>query len=332
MGIEADGYHAVEALKYDPALLTFGPVPSRRLGRSLGVNNIPPKFCSYSCLYCQVGRTLQKEVKPREYYRPEQIIEAVSNKVSAVRDAGEQIDFLTFVPDGEPTLDIRLGETIDLLRPLGIRIAVISNASLIWREEVQTVLHKTNLVSLKVDTVDDKIWANINRPHADLELSNILDGIRRFSKQYQGKLVTETMLLAGINDSQAAVSGVANFLAEIQPATAYLAIPTRPTAEHGIAPPDEQTIVQAYSIFRRQLENVEYLIGYEGSEFSYSGDLEQDLLSITAVHPMREEAVDEMLRKAGKQRDFIQTLLQDQKLKKVEFAGNSFYVRNLSSD
>ncbi len=310
--------------------ITFGPVPSRRLGRSLGINNIPPKFCSYSCLYCQVGRTAHKVVGLRTFYQPDEIFQAVKAQILAVQAVGEKIDYLTFVPDGEPTLDMHLGETIDLLRSLNIRIAVISNASLIWREDIQTVLHKADLVSLKVDAVDDVLWHKINQPHESLKLSTILQGIGKFAEQYQGELITETMLLSGINDSRKAVSGVADFLEELQPAKAYVAVPTRPAAEVNILSPSEEVIVQAYNIFSEKLAHVEYLIGYEGNAFAYTGDVEQDLLSITAVHPMREDAVNEMLFKAGLSWDVIQTLLDSNKLKKVEFSGKIFYVRHLA--
>lgn len=311
-------------------MLTFGPVPSRRLGRSLGINNIPAKHCSYSCLYCQVGRTLHKQVDLHTFYQPDEIFKAVQTQISAAYSAGENIDFLTFVPDGEPTLDIHLGETIDKLRSFNIEIAVISNASLIWREDVQAVLNKADVVSLKLDTVDKPIWHKINRPHESLKLEKILQGIESFAQQYPGRLLSETMLVAGINDSKETVSKVADFLKRIQPIEAYIAVPTRPTTEVNITSPTEEAIVQAHTIFSEKLPQVEYLIGYEGSSFAFTGDIERDLLSITAVHPMREEAINEMLAKAGQDWNIVQSLLQDNKLKKVEFAGKNFYIRQLA--
>jgi wyosine [tRNA(Phe)-imidazoG37] synthetase (radical SAM superfamily) len=311
--------------------IAFGPVPSRRLGRSLGINNIPPKFCSYSCLYCQVGRTPHKEIGLRPFYEPDEIFEAVSEKVNSAKDVGEKIDYLTFVPDGEPTLDARLGETIDLLRSFNINIAIISNASLLWRKDVQATLNKADVVSVKVDSTDKHLWKMINQPHESLELMPVLHGIESFAKQYKGQLLTETMLLAGINDGFEAVSGVANFLERIKLGTAYVAVPTRPPAESGISPPSEEATVQAYNILNDRLEHVEYLIGYEGNAFANTGDLEQDLLSITAVHPMREEAVNEMLLNAGMDWGFIQTLLESHKLKKVAFSGKTFYMRPLTA-
>jgi wyosine [tRNA(Phe)-imidazoG37] synthetase (radical SAM superfamily) len=112
-------------------MIAFGPVPSRRLGRSLGINHIPPKTCTYSCVYCQVGRTVRLRLRRRAFYEPEEISRAVRDKVKAAHAAGETIDYLTFVPDGEPALDVNLGREIALLGPIGLPIAVISNGSLI---------------------------------------------------------------------------------------------------------------------------------------------------------------------------------------------------------
>jgi len=310
-------------------MITFGPVPSRRLGRSLGINNIPPKSCSYSCLYCQVGPTQQKEIACRSFYTPEAIRQAVIQQVESVSSAGEQIDYLTFVPDGEPTLDSNLGETIELLRPLGYKIAVISNASLVWKTEVQNTLHKADWVSLKVDASDDPTWRHINRPHKDLQLDRILDGIKSFANGYRGTLATETMLVQGVNDSVASVTSVADYLEQLVPAAAYLAVPTRPTSEIDIVPPTERVINQAYQILSDKLPRVELLIGYEGNAFASTGNAEEDLLSITAVHPMREEAVKTYLLKAGEDWQLVLRLIEEGKLQKTEYQGSHFYLRCL---
>jgi wyosine [tRNA(Phe)-imidazoG37] synthetase (radical SAM superfamily) len=303
--------------------LAFGPVPSRRLGQSLGINNIPPKFCSYSCVYCQVGRTIQTEIEPREFFRPQDIRQAVTARVEAVRQAGERVDYLTFVPDGEPTLDVNLGVAIDSLRPLGIPVAVISNGSLLWREDVRARLGKADWVSLKVDTVDEALWRRINRPCAALSLPLMLDGMLRFAEHFGGELATETMLVAGMNDHPECVAAVADFVARLKPDMAYLAIPIRPPAESNVRSPPEETIVQAYALFKSRLANVECLTGYEGDTFPCTGDAESDLLNITAVHPMREESVRQFLMNAGLDEDFAERLVAQGKLKKVEFAGCS---------
>jgi len=117
--------------------IAFGPVPSRRLGRSLGIDNIPPKTCSYACTYCQLGATICMQVDRSVFYAPGDVVDAVSAKVAELERAGEAIDYLTFVPAGEATLDLNLGGEIQALRSLGIKIAVISNASLVWQERVR---------------------------------------------------------------------------------------------------------------------------------------------------------------------------------------------------
>ncbi len=310
-------------------MLVFGPVPSRRLGRSLGINNIPPKACTYSCVYCQVGRTEHKELQPREFFAPEIIAQAVQTHVSNLQQTREQIDYLTFVPDGEPTLDAHLAETIELLRPLGLKIAVISNGSLIWRDDVQHALNQADWVSLKVDSVIEPIWRVINRPHPDIELSTVLDGMRRFAAQYKGKLNTETMLVADVNDKPEPVAAVADFVCQLQPDKAYLSVPTRPPAEPDVRAPSEEVINQAFQIMRSKVKQVEYLIGYDEGGYAFTGDAEHDLLSITSVHPMREPEVAQFLKKAHQDTALIEKLLAEQKIKQVDYAGQRFYVRRV---
>jgi len=309
---------------------TFGPVPSRRLGRSLGINNIPPKICTYSCVYCQVGRTMKMQIDRQEFYGPEEIVQEVKAKIATLLQFGENADFISFVPDGEPTLDINLGKEINLLKPLGKKVAVITNSSLIWRPDVQADLQDAEWVSFKIDSVDEKVWRRINRPHRMLDLNKILEGMLEFSKTYQGKLVTETLLVKGYNDNKDNLKGIAEFLEKLKPDIAYLAIPTRPPAEKQIRPPDEEIIIQSYQILSEKIANVEYLIGYEGNAFASTGNPEEDLLSITSVHPMRKDAVREILARADASWETIEKLLQENKLTEVTFNHNKFYMRKFS--
>ncbi|MGC9356675.1 MAG: radical SAM protein [Anaerolineae bacterium] len=310
--------------------IAFGPVPSRRLGKSLGINNIPPKICTYSCVYCQLGSTIKMQIERQAFYAPEKILESVEHKVKAARDKGETIDYLTFVPDGEPTLDVNLGREIVLLRPLGIKTAVISNASLIWREDVREELAQADWVSLKVDAASEKIWRRVDRPHGKLNLASIQAGMLEFARDYDGVLMTETMLVAGVNDGEEDLRGVADFLARLQPDRAYLAIPTRPPAEPWARPPEEPVINRAYQVLNERLEHVEYLIGYEGNAFAFTGDVEDDLLSITAVHPMREDAVEAFLTRADADWDAVRRLVAEGQLVETEHGEHRFYLRKIN--
>jgi wyosine [tRNA(Phe)-imidazoG37] synthetase (radical SAM superfamily) len=307
--------------------LAFGPVPSRRLGRSLGVNNVPPKVCSYACVYCQLGRTIKMSVERQEFYQPRELLRAVEEKVQKAGHSDEKIDYLSFVPDGEPTLDSNLGQEIDLLRSLGLKIAVISNSSLIRREDVREDLRKADWVSLKVDSTRADAWRQVDRPHGSLVLDSILEGVSEFAASFGGRLVTETMLVRGINDSRAHLEEVAEFVSQVHPSVAYLSIPTRPPAQDWVQAPAEEDLNQAYQIFSERLDGVEYLIGYEGDSFAFTGGAAEDLLSITAVHPMRRDAVRALLSKAGADWSVVEGLVRGGLLVETEYAGEAFYIR-----
>ena len=312
-------------------MLVFGPVPSRRLGRSMGINNIPPKICTYSCVYCQLGRTIKLQSARQAFYEPEEILQEVQDKIEKACAAGESVDYLTFVPDGEPTLDIHLGAEIALLKPLGIKLAVITNSSLLWHEEVRAALAQADWVSLKVDAVLEEVWHRVDRPHGSLRLPAILEGALEFAQAFAGQLVTETMLVEGVNDGVDAIGAVSDFLARLKPQTAYLAIPTRPPAEAWVRSPDEEVINRDYQILRREVAHVEYLVGYEGNAFAFTGDVADDLLSITSVHPMREDAVDEFLGRAEADWAVVRDLIAGGQLVETAYEGRKFYVRKLNS-
>ena len=137
------------------------------------------------------------------------------------------------------------------------------------------------------------------------------------------------MLVDGINTTPFHIQSVAEFVSELHPYRAYVAIPTRPTAEKGVRIPDESTINRAFQIFKEKMDQVEYLIDYEGNDFGYSGEIEKDLLNITAVHPLRSESVQELLRKAKADWKVIENLIYQEKLTEVEYAGSKFYMRCL---
>ncbi|MFA6635821.1 MAG: radical SAM protein [Candidatus Omnitrophota bacterium] len=310
-------------------LIAFGPVPSRRLGQSLGINNIPPKSCSYSCLYCQVGLTRDITTERKEFYSVNDIFSKVEGKIRGAKRKGEVVDYLTFVPDGEPTLDINLGRTITMLKQFGIKIAVITNASLLWKSSVRDYLCLSDWVSVKIDAVSEYLWRKINRPHRSLELDKVLMGISEFSDVFKGELATETMLVQDVNDSDEEIKKIAEFISKLRSSTSYIGIPTRPPAGKDVKAPGGDTVNRAYQLFREREINVEYLIGYEGNSFAFTGDVEQDLLSITAVHPMKEEAVGRFLLKADANWEIVEGLIESGKLMKARYRNQNFYMRKI---
>ncbi|MBN2229054.1 MAG: radical SAM protein [Candidatus Thorarchaeota archaeon] len=313
-------------------MIVFGPVPSRRLGRSIGINNIPAKNCTYSCIYCQLGRTNDRILERMSFYEPEKILADTRSLVQKTVSKGERIDYLTFVPDGEPTLDINLQREVELLRELDLHIAILTNASLIWHNDVRETLCELDLVSLKIDAVSERIWRRIDRPHEHLSLERILEGIIEFSEQYDGTLITETMLMDGIDYSDEK-DKIAEFLSGLNIKRAYVAIPTRPPAENWVRPANEMVLNQVYQSFSDRLgsDRVEYLIGYEGNAFSSTGNLEEDLLSITSVHPMRKDALERLIEKTNASWKNVDLLLHDGRLIELGYQGEMYYMRKLPS-
>lgn len=263
------------------------------------------------------------------FYHPEAIATEVEQKIIEATSQGEEIDYLAFVPDGEPTLDINLGKAIELLKPFGIPIAVITNASLIGQEEVRQALTRADWVSVKVDAATQEVWRQVDRPHGRLKLQDIFQGISEFAGTFSGDLMTETMLIHGVNDKPEELECIADFIVGLRARRSYLSIPTRPPAEHWVKPAEEHVINLAYHLFCERSIRVEYLIGYEGNAFAFTGNAADDLLSITSVHPMRKDAVQAFLKKAQAGWDIVEELLQEEKLLELRYQQETFYMRKL---
>jgi wyosine [tRNA(Phe)-imidazoG37] synthetase (radical SAM superfamily) len=312
-------------------MIVYGPVPSRRLGQSIGINNIPPKICSYSCVYCQLGRTDRMQVDRRAFYQPERILREAEVKVKQLDERKEKADYFSFVPDGEPTLDINLGREINMIKRFGIKVAVITNASLLWMDSVKKDLMKADWVSVSIDAADRDTWHKIDRPHGSLSQENILQGILEFSKAYKGTLVTETMLVDGINDREPCVREIAEQLSLIRPSTAYLLVPTRPPAETGIKRASKNSVLNAVRLIR-SISGVDAvcITGDEKEEgFFVTETVSDDLISIASVHPIREDIIDEILKKRNADRSIVHDLVGQGKLLEFTYEGKRFYRKNL---
>lgn len=310
----------------------FGPVPSRRLGKSLGVNNIPYKVCTYSCLYCQVGKAIKMQANRQAFYSPDKLFYEAQKVIQSIRSKKKYPDYIAIVPDGEPTLDSNLGLLIKKLKTTGIPVAVITNASLLGLPDVQKDISIADYISIKVDTVSSSVWRKMDHPVRSLELPTILKGIEQFAMNYSGKLVTETMLVKNYNDMDSELNNLADFIQGIKPAVAYLAIPTRPPAFSGVQQPEIETLTNAYYIYKKYMGSVEFLIDYEGNAFTSVCKPEEDILAITAVHPMQEKALKKLLHKKNKDFDLVDKLVEKGLLNKIDYLGNVYYSRNFKKN
>lgn len=309
--------------------IAFGPVRSRRLGWSLGIDNVPPKTCTYSCVYCQLGATDRSRLNREADLAPEAVGAAVAARLAECRVAGQPVDYSTFVPDGEPTLDRNLGAAIHSVASLGPRVAVVTNGSLLWRDDVRAELAAADLVSIKVDAVDDDSWRKINRPIGSLRLATVLDGMRRFAAAYRGDLLTETMLVAGCNDDERTVRETATFVSALEPMRAYVAIPTRPPAEAWVRPPAAETARRAAEIFRSYEIPTECLVeefDERDGPFATFDDPVRGLLGLLAVHPMTEPVARDYLIRSGSDWQVAQDLIAAGRIVPVRH-GRQVYLR-----
>jgi wyosine [tRNA(Phe)-imidazoG37] synthetase (radical SAM superfamily) len=307
--------------------IVFGPVRSRRLGWSLGINNVPPKTCSYACIYCQVGATTRARARREAYLDPTVIDRAVQERVRACRSSGQAIDFATFVPDGEPTLDVHLGEAIRAIRGPDLRVAVLTNASLLWREDVREDLAAADWVSLKVDTVDERTWRQLNRPVRRLDLAVVLAGVRRFAEEFHGYLATETMLVSGVNDDEESARSVAGFVRSLDPSHAYVSVPVRPSTVPWARPPLADVALKAADAFAGTgLPTTLLRSDQAEAGFAPSPDAIEGLIGILAVHPMTERAARDYVTRAGGEWRRVEELIDEGAIVRVE-RGLTPYLR-----
>ena len=224
----------------------YGPVPSRRLGRSLGVNPIPFKTCNYSCVYCQLGRTPSRTSSRQRFFPPEEIL---SELAQALEIHGDGVEYVTFVGEGEPTLCSDLGHLLSETRRLTTTpTAVITNGSLLSRPDVRAELCNCDVVMPSLDAADEETYRRMDRPPRETVLEEVVDGLGQFRREFRGLLWVEVMLVKGCNDGEAQLSRLRQLLDRVRPDRVYLNVPIRPPAEPWVEPPDAEGLVRAQTL------------------------------------------------------------------------------------
>ncbi len=210
----------------------FGPVPSRRLGRSLGIDVIPAKTCSFDCIYCESGPTTCLSVTRKNFIDCSEVLEELG---AFTRKNPNGADCFTFSSAGEPTLYDPMGELISAIKKAypQIPLIVLTNGSLLWKPEVRQGLLKADRVVPSIDAVTAAVFHKINRPHPSLEIGRIIEGIRAFRKEYKGQLHIEALFARGINDGPEELSAMAAVIASIAPDRVELNTVVRPPAHEG---------------------------------------------------------------------------------------------------
>lgn len=222
----------------------FGPVPSRRLGRSLGVDVVPFKTCSFDCIYCQLGRTTRKTVERREWVPLQGVLDELCSKLAL------EPDYITLGGSGEPTLYSRIGELIDGIRSMtDIPVAVLTNGSLLWKEEIRDGLRNADVVIPSLDVGDQTLFRAISRPHPAITFERLLDGLTAFRQEFQGNYWLEVFLLAGYTSIEAEVKKIAKKAKEIGPDLVQLNTCVRPPAEDFAYPVGWRRLVELADFF-----------------------------------------------------------------------------------
>lgn len=270
----------------------FGPVPSRRLGQSLGVDVIPLKSCNWNCIYCQLGRSVPMTNERRAYFPKEEIL-AEAREFLATYDLGE-IDWLTFVGSGEPTLHSDLGWLIRQIKTLAdLPVAVCTNGALLYQPEVRQALLAADAVMPTVCAGTAELYWHIHRPYPGLTFERLVEGLSAFRGEYHGQLWAEVMLLGDLNDTEEALRGTARLLALLKPDQVHIALPNRPPAETWVQPPNEEGLMRALAILG---QSAEVLHPAQGSfELGKDDDIVTAIVGIITRHPMSQADLERAL-------------------------------------
>lgn len=210
----------------------YGPVPSRRLGLSCGIDIVPLKVCTLNCIYCQLGKTVQTTIERKDHLP----IEPVLAELKEALTEGLEADFITIAGSGEPTLNSRLGELIDGIRKVtNIPIAILTNGTLLFRKDVRTDCAKADVVMPSLDAVDEQTFQRINRPHSIISIENLISGLCTFRKEFPGQIWLEIFFVEGINTSSDQIARIKDLIELINPDKIHLNTAVRPTADPNIA-------------------------------------------------------------------------------------------------
>ncbi len=224
----------------------FGPVPSRRLGRSLGLDITSYKTCTFDCVYCQLGRTTNKTVQRREYIAKDSIMDELREFLP---EGGADTDYITFAGSGEPTLHSGIGEMINAIKTLtDIPVAVITNGSLLFREDVRDDLLNADLVLPSLDAATTSVFRAVNQPHESLSVDRIIEGLRMFREVFRGEFWLEVMFVRGVNDGTDEIAALSDAISVIDPDRVQLNTVVRPPCEE-VLPVDEDEMVRIRDAF-----------------------------------------------------------------------------------
>jgi len=299
----------------------YGPVPSRRLGYSLGVDLLPFKTCTLNCLYCQLGRTRKKTIRRNSFFSEKQILEEIREFLKT----GTKVDFITFSGSGEPTLNKSIGRLIRKIKKMtSLPVAVLTNSTLLTRPEVRKDLMAADVVVPSLDGAIEKVFKKINRPHPSLKAEKIIDGLIKFRQQFKGQIWLEVMLVKGVNDSAAHLKKLKQAIEKIHPNKTHLNTVVRPPAEKSARPLSPEEMAKIKEFFGEKAEVVASFRKKEQEKAPQ--DIAQAILAIVHRRPVTLEDLENSLGLTREELSLaLQHLLDSHQVKQLKHAGRLYF-------
>jgi wyosine [tRNA(Phe)-imidazoG37] synthetase (radical SAM superfamily) len=303
----------------------FGPVPSRRLGRSLGVDTVPSKTCNWNCIYCQLGRSTPMITERTEYVPTADVLAELRETLE--KHGESDIDWITFSASGEGTLHTEIGTMIRAIKDMTtIPVAVITNGSLLADPAMREALAAADAVLPSLDGGSDEIFRLVDRPHPSLTFEGHVEGLIAFRDAYEGKLWIEVMLIRDVNDSEQALGDIAAVLRRVRPDQVHIVTPTRPSVETWVQPPDDDAIARAVRI----LGDVAHVVSPIDVEVHAEAgdDLHEAIMGIITRHPMQASELAGTLDKwtASEVEAALRALAEAGRAQCVERHGGAFWT------
>jgi len=302
----------------------FGPVPSRRLGFSLGVDIIPPKYCTFDCIYCQIGKTTNKEITRKSFFNPVEIVNEVIETVNAT----ERVDFVTFSGSGEPTLNSDIGWMIrELKSKVAIPITVITNGSLLSVKEVREDLRVADVVLPSLDAVSEDLFRYINRPHALMDQDSIIGGLKAFREAYSGKVWLEIMLIRDVNDDPEELGKIKEITQYLNVDKIQLNTVVRPPSEETAGTMEETALEKICEFFGDKCEIIPKF-----DKTNTGSEKENWTEMVLQTLKRRSLSLDDIAKTTGapfdKAHSILRKMEKEGKIRSFHFGDTVFYVTN----
>jgi wyosine [tRNA(Phe)-imidazoG37] synthetase (radical SAM superfamily) len=302
----------------------FGPVPSRRLGRSLGIDPLGSKTCSWNCVYCQLGRTTTLTTERREHVPTATVLEEVRTRLEAHEPAA--IDWVSFVGSGETTLALNLGPLVRGVKALTtVPVAVLTNGSLLHRRDVQEDLLDADAVLASLDAGSPDVFRRLDRPLPALTFRQHVDGLASFRQVYSGRYWVQVMLVKGLNDSEQALADLAAAIERVQPDAVHVSVPTRPPTEPWVEALDADVVRRAEQAFG---DRARVAVGASSAVVLSGDDVLGAVEQLVQRHPVAEDELLRALehRRPGQARRLLALLQESGRARPIERSGRRFWT------